>query len=304
MSSHHDHHRHHHHVPSSRSTLVGALCLTLGFAFVEFVAGWWAGSLALMADAGHMLTDSSALGLAAFAAWMAARPASSRRTWGYGRAEVLAALVNGAVMLILVASIAWHAVERFQEPREISGATVMAVALLGLVINLLVFFVLSRGERNINIRGALLHVLGDLLGSVAALASGIVILATGWTPIDPILSLLICGLILVAAVRLLREGAQVVMEGVPDGLDLESVRATMAEVSGVDGVHDLHIWQVSGNRVALSAHIVVEDLSAWPPMLESLNRILLERHDIDHPTLQPELTRSEDCDCQTEACRY
>lgn len=302
MSSHS--HHHHHHVPSSRRALVGALCLTLGFAFVEFAAGWWAGSLALMADAGHMLTDSSALGLAAFAAWMAARPASSRRTWGHGRAEVLAALINGAVMLILVASIAWHAFERFQEPREISGATVMAVALLGLVINLLVFFVLSRGERNINIRGALLHVLGDLLGSVAALASGIVILATGWTPIDPILSLLICGLILVAAIRLLREGAHVVMEGVPDGLDLESVRATMAEVSGVGGVHDLHIWQVSGNRVALSAHIVVEDLSAWPPMLESLNRILLERHDIDHPTLQPELARSDNCDCQTEACRY
>lgn len=296
-------HSHHHHGNSSGRALFAALCLTLGFAVVEFVAGLWAHSLALVADAGHMLTDSSALGLAAFAAWMATRPASKRRTWGHGRAEVLAALVNGAVMLVLVGSIAWHAIDRFQEPREVSGAAVMGVALVGLVINLLVFYVLSRGERNLNVRGALLHVLGDLLGSVAALASGIVILATGWTPIDPILSLLICALILIAALRLLREGAHVVMEGVPDGMDVETVRATMSEVSGVREVHDLHIWQVSGNRVALSAHVVIEDLAAWPPVLESLNRILLERHAIDHPTLQPELHESGGCVHQPEACR-
>lgn len=299
----HDH-SHHAHAASSRQTLLGALLLTLGFAAVEFFAGLWAGSLALVADAGHMLADSSALGLAAFAASMAMRPASKRRTWGHGRAEVLAALINGAVMLVLVASIAWHAFERFHQPREISGATVMGVALVGLVVNLLVFWVLSRGDRNINVRGALLHVLGDLLGSVAALASGMVILATGWTPIDPILSLLICGLILVAAVRLLRDGAHVVMEGVPEGLDVETVRATMSEVSGVSEVHDLHIWQVSGDRVALSAHVVVEDLAGWPPMLEALNRVLLERHAIDHPTLQPELPRSDGgCVHQPEACR-
>lgn len=279
------------------------MCLTLGFAAVEFVAGWWAGSLALVADAGHMLTDSSALGLAAVAAWMAGRPASKRRTWGYGRAEVLAALINGAVMLALVVSIAWHAFERFQDPREINGGTVLVVALLGLVVNLAVFYVLSRGEQNLNVRGALLHVLGDLLGSVAALASGIVILTTGWTPIDPMLSLLICVLILIAALRLLRDGAHVVMEGVPDGLDVETVRETMAEVVGVAEVHDLHIWQVSGARVALSAHVVVEDLAAWPPILESLNRILLERHAIDHPTLQPELPEPGACVHQPEACR-
>lgn len=301
MSS-HDHH-HHHHVPSSRSALVGALGLTLGFAAVEFVAGWWASSLALMADAGHMLTDSSALGLAAFAAWMAARPASKRRTWGYGRAEVLAALINGAVMLVLVASIAWHAFERFQTPREISGGTVMAVALLGLAINLLVFFVLSRGERNINIRGALLHVLGDLLGSVAALASGVIILATGWTPIDPILSLLICVLVLIAAVRLLIDSAHVVMEGVPQGIDIDRVRATMTGVSGVEGIHDLHVWQVSSDRVALSAHVEVADLSDWPAILAALNHALLDAHDIDHPTLQPEPVESGACDHQPEACR-
>jgi len=301
MSAHHDHH--HHHAPSSRGVLIAALCLTLGFAGVELVAGLWAGSLALVADAGHMLTDSSALGLAAFAAWMAARPASKRRTWGYGRAEVIAALVNGAVMLLLVGSIVWHALERFQQPREISGATVMGVALVGLMVNLLVFRVLSRGERNLNVRGALLHVLGDLLGSVAALASGVVIMATGWTPIDPILSILICALILVAAVRLLIDSAHVVMEGMPAGLDIDKVHSTMTAVDGVQGIHDLHVWQVSSNRVALSAHVVVADLGEWPGTLAALNRALLERHEIDHPTLQPELSEAGGCVHQPEACR-
>ena len=299
----HDH-SHHSHGASSRHALAAALLLTLGFAFVEFVAGWWAGSLALVADAGHMLTDSSALGLAAFAAWMATRPASSRRTWGYGRAEVLAALTNGAVMLVLVALIAWHAVERFQQPRDVAGATVMGVALVGLVVNLLVFWVLSRGERNLNVRGALLHVLGDLLGSVAALASGLVIVLTGWTPIDPILSLLICVLILVAAVRLLMESAQVVMEGVPAGLDIERVRSTMAGVSGVEDIHDLHVWQVSSHSVALSAHVVVADLDGWPATLAALNRVLLDTHAIDHPTLQPEPAPATGvCAHQPETCR-
>lgn len=298
----HDH-SHHSHAVSSRAALFGALCLTLGFAGVEFVAGLWAGSLALVADAGHMLTDSSALGLAAFAAWMATRPASNRRTWGYGRSEVLAALINGAVMLALVGSIAWHAFERFQNPREISGGIVLGVALVGLAVNLLVFWVLSRSERNLNVRGALLHVLGDLLGSGAALVSGIVIMATGWTPIDPILSLLICVLILIAAVRLLLESAQVVMEGVPQGIDIERVRTTMIAVSGVEGIHDLHVWQVSSDRIALSAHVVVADLGEWPATLAALNRALLEAHDIDHPTLQPELAHPGACDHQPEACR-
>jgi len=234
-----------------------------------------------------MLTDSSALGLAAFAAWMATRPASNRRTWGHGRAEVLAALVNGAVMLLLVASIAWHA----------------AVALLGLLVNLLVFRVLSRGEHNLNVRGAMLHVLGDLLGSVAALASGVVIVLTGWTPIDPILSLVICVLIVIAAVRLIGDAAQVVMEGVPGHLDVEAVRLTMRSVAGVHGIHDLHIWQVSGRRVALSAHVVVTDLQRWPATLEHLNRALLERHGIDHPTLQAELPEPGGCEHQPADCR-
>lgn len=300
--SHHPHH--HHHAASGGRALATALVLTLGFSAVEFLAGWWAGSLALMADAGHMLTDSTALALAALAAWVATHPPSHRRTWGHGRAEVLAALINGTVMLVLVALIAWHAIERFQNPREVHGMTVMGVALLGLVINVGVFWILSRGQRNINVRGAMLHVLGDLLGSVAALVSGVVILLTGWMPIDPILSLVICVLIVIAALRLLREGAHVVMEGVPGNLDLEEVRQSMTDIDGVVEIHDLHIWQVSGERVALSAHVVIVDLDRWPELLESMNLHLLERFDIDHPTLQPEPPSDEDCNLHPEICQH
>lgn len=297
-------HDHHSHDTSGGRVLAMALILTLTFAAVEFVTGWWAGSLALMADAGHMLTDSTALGLAALAAWIATRPANPKRTWGLGRAEILAALLNGVVMLGLVGVIAWQAVQRFQNPMEIKGLAVIGVAFIGLLINLGVFRILHGGRRSLNVRGAMLHVLGDLLGSIAAIASGLVIWLTGWTPIDPILSLFICVLILIAATRLLREGIQVVMEGVPAGLDLEQVRASLAGIEGVTDVHDLHIWQVSSERVALSAHMVVADLNHWPGILEAAHHRLAERFDIDHPTLQAEPAASGECDLHPETCRH
>ena len=296
----HDHHVHDH---SGGRVLVLALCVTLGFAGVEFVAGWWAGSLALMADAGHMLTDSTALGLAALAALVATLPADRRRTWGLGRVEILAALVNGMVMLVLVGVIAWQAVERFQDPPEVRGLAVLGVAFIGLLINLAVFRVLHGGTRSLNVRGAMLHVLGDLLGSVAAILSGAVIWLTGWTPIDPILSLFICALILIAAARLLWEGIHVVMEGVPAGIDLERVRATLAGIEGVSEIHDLHIWQVSSERVALSAHVVIRDLDDWPGILAEAVRTLAAEYGIDHPTLQAERVQAGDCDLHPETCR-
>ncbi|MDX1625482.1 MAG: cation diffusion facilitator family transporter [Wenzhouxiangellaceae bacterium] len=289
----HDH-THHSHDTSSGRALRAALLLTLTFAGVEFVVGWWGGSLALMADAGHMLTDSTALGLAAVAAWVATRPASSRHSWGLGRSEIIAAIVNGAAMLVLVGFIVYGAVNRFQDPVPVRGAAVLVVAAIGLAINLAVLKVLHGGEENLNVRGAMLHVLGDLLGSVAAMVSGAVILWTGWTPIDPILSLLICALILVAALRLLRSALHVVMEGVPVGVNLEDVRDRMRRVEGVEDIHDLHIWQIASGRIALSAHVVVARLEDWPATLERLSAMLLAEHGIDHPTLQPE---PENADC-------
>lgn len=283
----HNHSHDHHHGATGRVLWI-ALGATLGFAVVEVLAGWWSGSLALLGDAGHMFSDSTALGLAALAAWVARRPPSTRHSYGLGRAEVVAALVNALLMLAVVTGIVVHAVERLQSPVPVRGAAVLGVAALGLLVNVGVALLLSRGGGGLNVRAALLHVLGDLLGSVAALLSGAVILYTGWTPIDPLLSLLICAIILFSSLRLLREALHILMEGVPAHITLEEVGRRMAASDGVREVHDLHVWTLSSGHVALSAHVVVEDLGAWPAVLTGLRTGLEEAFGITHTTLQPE----------------
>ncbi len=280
-------HDHHHHDRSSRQLFV-ALFFTLGFAGVEAVTGWFANSLALMGDAGHMVTDSISLALAAFAARLAQRPASERHSYGFGRAEVVSAIVNAVFMLLIVGGIVYSAIHRIQEPPEVQGLAVLVVAAIGLLMNVAVAWILMRGEKTINVRGALLHVMGDLLGSVAALVSGAVILLTGWTPIDPLLSLFISILILVSALGLLKEAFHVVMEGVPKHISLPDCGRSMARVEGVRSVHDLHIWRLDSHTVALSAHVIVDNLAAWEPVLRRLKRHLDETYGIDHITLQPE----------------
>jgi cobalt-zinc-cadmium efflux system protein len=291
MAHHHSHaeHAHHHGAGAPQRVLWIALLLTLGFAAVEAIAGKLAGSLALLGDAGHMVSDGVALGLAAVAAWIAKRPPSRIHSYGLGRTEVVAALANGVIMLLVVAGIVIEAIERFRTPQPVQGMTVAAVAFAGLVLNILVAVVLSRGEQNLNTRAALLHVMGDLLGSVAALVAGGVIAVTGWTPIDPILSIFICGLIVYSSVRLVREALHVIMEGVPPHLDLAEVGRAMAEADPlVRSVHDLHIWTLSSGTIALSAHLVVDDLAGWDRLLQAQQQMLRERFGIDHVTLQPE----------------
>lgn len=288
-------HDHHHNEQHDTRKLGWAVALTLGFAAVEFIAGWWGNSLALIADAGHMLVDSSSLALAALAAWYAAQPAARKRTWGNGRAEVLAALINTSILLLLVGFIVYNAWQRLHTPVPIRGGAVMVVALIGLVINLVVLKVLSGGKQSLNTRAARLHVLGDLLGSLAAITAGVVVITTGWTPIDPLLSLLISALLLLAALRLLRDSFNMVMETVPSGIDLEQVRQAMGQVDGVEDVHDLHIWQISSERIALSAHVVVSDLSQWTPQLRALTALLEQRFGINHPTLQAEPVEDQAC---------
>ena len=294
-------HTHGHHVGHShghshgtRSTpLLLALSLTLGYAAVEAISGWWAGSLALLGDAGHMLTDSFALALAAFAAWLAARPSGPRLTYGLGRVESLAALANSVLMLVVVVAICWHAVGRLLAPQPVAGATVTVVALIGLAVNLFAAWLLSRGGSDLNTRAALLHVMGDLLGSVAALASGLIIQWTGWMPIDPLLSMLICGLILASTLGLLRQVFNTLLDGAPESLSVQEVGHSMARVEGVTSIHDLHIWSLGASRIALSAHVVVTDAAQWPPVLVALQAHLAGHFGIDHCTLQPELPRSE-----------
>lgn len=285
----HGHHHHDHGRDASARVLTLALLLTLGFAAVEAVAGWWSGSLALLSDAGHMVTDSMALAIAAAAARLSRLPASHTHTYGLRRVETLAGLVNGLTMLAVVAIIAWHAIERLMEPRPVEAGAVMVVAALGLVVNLVVAWMLSRGESTLNTRAALLHVLGDLLGSVAALAAGIVIHFTGWTPVDPLLSMLICGLILAATIRLLRQATHTLLDGVPPELSLPEVGTAMAAVDGVASVHDLHIWSLDSREAALSAHIVLLRNDDWPDVLGALQALLASRYGIEHATLQPEL---------------
>lgn len=285
--SHHDHHAHGH--DASARTLTTALLLTLGFAVVEALAGWWSGSLALLSDAGHMVTDSMSLALAAVAARLASLPASATHTYGLRRVETLAGFVNALTMLLVVGIIVWHAVERLMTPRAVDGLAVMLVAALGLAINALVAWLLSRGEATLNTRAALLHVMGDLLGSVAALTAGIVIHFTGWTPIDPLLSVLICGLILAATLRLLRQAVHTLLDGVPTRLSLEEVGQSMAAIDGVTSVHDLHIWNLDSRETALSAHVVLLRGDDWPTVLPRLQKLLREHFRIGHVTLQPEL---------------
>jgi len=266
-----------------------ALAVTLGYALVEFAGGMIFGSLALMSDAGHMFSDSLALGLAAFAAWVAARPAGDRHSYGYARAEVVAAFVNGLAMLLIVVLIVVEAVARLLEPEPVAGLGVMVVAFCGLLVNLGVAFLLGRGERTLNVRGALIHVVGDLIGSVAAITAGAVIYFTGWQPIDALLSVVIALLILASTVQVSRDALHVLMEGVPAGVSMEEVGQALSQIEGVRAVHDLHVWNISSGQVALSAHVDLEDLASWPVLLETARRMLQVRFRIAHVTLQPEL---------------
>ncbi len=269
-----------------------ALLFTLGFAAVEAIVGLAANSLALVADAGHMLTDSLSLGLAALAAWLSRRPPSARHSYGLARAEVVAALINSLLMLALVAFIVHEAWQRFTEPRQIQGTMVFVVALIGLGINLAVGWLLMHGEESLNRSAALLHVAGDALGSVAALAAGLVIMFTGWMPIDPILSVVISLLILVSTLNLLRKSLHVLMEGVPSHIDLNTVGNRLAQVGHVMRVHDLHIWTLASGQIALSAHLDVKDLEHWPQVLASAQALLQKEFGIGHITLQPEIISS------------
>jgi cobalt-zinc-cadmium efflux system protein len=287
----HGHSHAHHHAeapPDSRRILILAVILTFGYALVEGIGGWWAGSLALMSDAGHMVTDSAALALAAIAAALASRPPSKRHSYGLGRMETLAALFNSLFMVVVVAAISAEAVQRLLHPPAVRGALVIWIALIGLLVNLGAAALLMRGRQTINVRAALLHVLGDLLGSIAAFASGVVILSTGWTPIDPLLSFFIVVLILISSLRLLREVLHTLLEGVPLHLDLEEIGRGMASAKGVLSIHDLHIWSLSAETTALSAHVVMRRIDEWEPLLARLRAFLAERHGIEHVTLQPE----------------
>ncbi len=272
----------------SDAALKLALVLTLTYALIETLAGMWAGSLVLLSDAVHSLSDSVSLGLAALAAWAALRPASPRHSYGFGRAEIIAAFVNAAVMVGVLVWISAVAVQRLIQPQTVHGGAVIAFGVAGLLLDLVVTLIVVRSEQTMNIRAAMLHIVGDLLASFAALVSGVVVSYTGWVAIDPLLSFVICGLILFATVRLLREALRALMEGTPLSLSLEEIGHAIAAVRGVQSAHDLHVWTLSSDRIALSAHLLIGEPSEWQEILPRVGQMLDKRYGIQHVTLQPE----------------
>lgn len=281
----------HRHVSEDRSQkiLAWSVALTLAFAAVEVFAGFWSNSLALISDAGHMVTDATALGLALLAQIIAKRPPSAKNSFGFGRAEALAAFVNGLIMLAVVGWIGFEAIQRFSKPEPVQGAAVFVVATVGLAVNLVVAWILSHDKQSVNTRAALVHVLGDLLGSIAAIIAGAIIYVTGWLTIDPLLSLFVSLLILKSTVAVLRESYHFLMEGVPQHIDYIQVGADLAQVEGVLSVHDLHVWEMSPGHPALIGHIEIRSLPEWPAVLRAIKAMLLDRYHIDHVTLQAEL---------------
>ena len=286
----HDGDAHDHHLPIEPATmraLAAALALTAGYAIVEALGGWLADSLALLSDAGHMATDAAALGLALFAQWVSRRPPSPRASYGYARAEVLAAFVNAIALLLLVAFIVIEAIARVRNPVAVAGGTVLGIASVGLLVNVVTAWVLSRASSSPGAHSAFLHVVSDALGSIAAIVAGAVIMTTGWTPIDPLLSLLTAVLILRATWRLLAQTTGVLMEGVPAHLDYEEIGKALTALPGIVGVHDLHVWQMSARHAALSAHVTIAAGDDWLAVLDAARHLLAERFEIDHVTLQP-----------------
>ena len=273
---------------SNQNLLLIALVLTLGFSGVEGAAAYFANSLALISDAGHMVTDAAALGLALLAQIISRRPPSPKHSFGFGRAEALAAFVNSIAMLALVLWIVIEAVSRFANPHKVDGLTVTVVAAIGLLMNIVVAWVLSRDKQSVNTRAALVHVMGDLLGSVAALIAGVVIQLTGWMPIDAILSILVSLLILKSTISILHESYHFLMEGVPLHIDYLQVGTDLRNIPGVLAVHDLHVWEMTPSFPALIGHIEIAEMQKWPEIMARINTMLLDKHGIDHVTLQPE----------------
>jgi cobalt-zinc-cadmium efflux system protein len=273
-----------------RKRLTLALVLAAVYMFAEVVGGILSNSLALLADAGHMLTDVAALGLSLFAIWAAQRPATPKRTYGYRRMEILAALVNGATLVAIAVLIFAEAYRRWSNPPSVKGGLMLAVACGGLAVNLASLWILRGGrEESLNVRGAWLHVVTDTLGSAQAIAAGIVISGFGWYWADPLASVLIGLLVIISSWGLLRESVEVLMEGVPGHVKLDEVAEVMAAVPGVTAVHDLHVWTITSGFVALSAHVVVAP-ECPEDVLWRVRSAIHDRFGIEHSTIQVERT--------------
>ncbi|MBT6158159.1 MAG: cation transporter [Planctomycetaceae bacterium] len=290
MHAHHDHHHcHSHRGGKNKRRLAFTLVLAAGYLVAEVVGGLMTNSLALLADAGHMLSDVAALALSFFAVWIADRPAPPHRTYGYYRAEILAALANGAALVAVSGFIIFEAFQRLWEPPEVQAPLMLWIAVGGLLINLAGLWMLHGGrDESLNVRGAWLHVLSDTLGSVGVILAAGLIWAFGWYWSDPVASLIIGLLVIYSSWRLLAEATAVLMESAPRGIDVDEVRDAVVAMDDVKGIHDLHIWTITSGLDSLSAHVVSDDGQSHPDLLTRLRTMLHDRFGIDHITIQIE----------------
>jgi len=292
----HDHHGHNHApvVTDHNETRVFWVMIMTGlFMVTEAVGGYLSGSLALLADSGHMLADTAALTLAWLAFRMARKPADIKRSYGYHRFQILAAFANGLTLFLIAIWITKEAFVRLFNPVEIMGTPMLIIASLGLLVNIIGFIILSRGEQdNLNIKGAALHVLGDLLGSVAAIAAALIILATGWTPIDPISSVLVSLLILRGAWAIVAQSSHILLQGAPDGIDAARIGAALGGIEGVLDIHHVHAWSLTNEQPIVTLHAVLEKTANHEKILQRINDVLKEHFNIYHATVQLELGTS------------
>ncbi|KAA0549913.1 cation transporter [Bacillus sp. BGMRC 2118] len=291
----HDHHGHHHHFEETREGnkkgLFIAFFITTGIMLLEFFGGLITNSLALLSDSGHMLSDASSLLLSLVAIWFSARPATSNKTYGFYRFEILAALFNGITLFIIAGFIVWEAFGRFFSPPTVASGTMILIASIGLGANLLSAWALMRKgdvKNNVNLRSAYLHILGDALGSVGAIIAGIIMLVADWYLADPIISVIVALLILKSAWGVIRHSIHILMEGTPQTIEIEKVKSTLLQIEGILDVHDLHIWSITSGLDTLTCHVLINDSKNSQEILQQAIDLIREKFHIDHTTIQIE----------------
>ena len=271
------------------------LCLTAAYMVAEAIGGYLANSLALLSDAGHMLADVASIALAMFALWFSSRPANTKKTYGYYRLEILAALANGVTLVVISLLIFYEAMQRIKQPEAVAGVEVMVIAAGGLLVNGVSAWLLhAASSHNLNMRGAFLHVVGDALGSVGAIIAGVLVWRFGWTIADPVISVLMCLLIVFSSWQLIRDSVNVLLEGTPSHINVPAIIEAMQNVEGVVGVHDLHVWSISSGKDALSAHVTIASGASHKATLEALQARLLAEFNISHVTIQVEMPNEEE----------
>ncbi|UJF34712.1 cation diffusion facilitator family transporter [Paenibacillus hexagrammi] len=295
LGHHHHHHGHGHSHAGNKQGLLIALCITAGIMLLEFFGGLATNSLALLSDSGHMLSDTASLVLSLVAVWFAMKPPSSRKTYGFHRVEILTALFNGATLFIIAGIVIWEAIGRFMDPPKVASGSMMIIAAVGLLANLLSAWSLMRKgdvHGNMNLRSAYLHILGDALGSVGAIAAGALMLLFGWYAADPIISVLVALLILKGAWSVLKHSTHILLEGAPLSIDARHVEQSLQGIDHVINVHDLHIWTITSGLDSLSCHLLIEDTADSQVVLQKAIHVLEERFHIQHATIQIESSQT------------